>query len=79
VTDRGARVDAEHLGYASMDVVSGAGHDSVYVSRGTPASMIFIPCRQGMSHNEAEYASPEDVAAGGDVLLGAVLELDSRS
>jgi len=70
----------ERLGYyASMEIVSGAGHDSVYVSRVAPASMIFIPCRGGLSHNEAEYASPEDVAAGGNVLLRAVLELDRGS
>jgi N-carbamoyl-L-amino-acid hydrolase len=73
------RRSAERLGYPALDIVSGAGHDSVYVSRVAPTAMIFIPCRDGLSHNEVEYASPEDVAAGGDVLLGAVLELDAES
>jgi beta-ureidopropionase / N-carbamoyl-L-amino-acid hydrolase len=40
--------------------------------------MIFIPCEQGISHNELEYASPGDVAAGANVLLHAVLEMDAR-
>lgn len=53
-------------------MVSGAGHDSVYVSRIAPAGMIFIPCRNGISHNEAEYASPEDIEAGLSVLYEAV-------
>jgi N-carbamoyl-L-amino-acid hydrolase len=57
--------------------VSGAGHDSVYVSRVAPTGMIFIPCRDGLSHNEAESVTPEDVAVGASVLLGAVLTLDA--
>lgn len=53
-------------------MVSGAGHDSVYISRVAPAGMIFIPCKDGISHNEAEYASPEDIEAGLSVLYEAV-------
>ena len=62
------------LGYANREVCSGAGHDSVYVSRVAPTSMIFVPCRNGLSHNEEEYASPEDLEAGCNVLLHAVLD-----
>jgi len=39
-----------------------------------PASMIFIPCEGGLSHNEAENAAPEDIEAGGNVLLHAMIE-----
>ena len=66
---------AESLGYSSMQMVSGAGHDSVYVSRVAPAGMIFIPCEEGLSHNEAENARKEDVEAGCNVLLHAMLEM----
>ena len=63
------------LGYAGKEMVSGAGHDSVYVSRIAPTSMIFIPCEGGLSHNEAENARREDVEAGCNVLLHAMLEM----
>jgi len=72
------RRGAEAGGYAHRDIVSGAGHDAVFVSDVAPTAMIFIPCEKGISHNEAEYASPEDVAAGTNVLLHATLELAGR-
>ncbi|APA16281.1 hypothetical protein sscle_16g110510 [Sclerotinia sclerotiorum 1980 UF-70] len=59
-----------------MRMVSGAGHDSVYTSRHAPTSMIFVPCRGGISHNPAEYCSPEDCGNGAQVLLGAMLRYD---
>ena len=65
---------AEKLGYSSMPTVSGAGHDAVHVARIAPAGMIFIPCKDGISHNEIEDAKPEHVAAGCNVLLHAMLE-----
>ncbi|MCK0744158.1 Zn-dependent hydrolase [Chromohalobacter nigrandesensis] len=72
--ERGA---LEHgLKYRRM--MSGAGHDAVYVSRVAPTAMIFIPCRDGISHNEAEYASPEHCAAGTQVLCDAILERANR-
>ena len=66
---------AESLGYSNMQMVSGAGHDSVYVSRVAPTSMIFIPCEGGLSHNEAENARKEDLEAGCNVLLHAMLQM----
>lgn len=66
---------AESLGYSNMQMVSGAGHDSVYVSRVAPTSMIFIPCEGGLSHNEAENARREDLEAGCNVLLHAMLQM----
>lgn len=67
------RVATESLGLPAMDIVSGAGHDAVYLSRVAPTSMIFIPCEDGLSHNELENATKEDVVAGANVLLHAVL------
>ena len=60
-------------GYSARRITSGAGHDSVYLSRVAPTSMIFIPCADGLSHNELESATQEDVVAGANVLLHAVL------
>lgn len=62
------------LAYSTMDVVSGAGHDAVYAARVAPAGMIFVPCKNGISHNEIEDAKPEHLAAGCNVLLHAMLE-----
>ena len=62
------------LGYDCMDVVSGAGHDAVYINRVAPSAMIFVPCKDGISHNEIEDAKPEHLAAGCNVLLHAMLE-----
>ena len=67
---------AELTGYSARDIVSGAGHDAAYVSRVAPAAMIFVPCRGGISHNEAEFSSKEQCAKGAQVLLQAVLDYD---
>ncbi len=61
------------LGYARRRIVSGAGHDSLYVARFAPTAMIFVACRDGLSHNEAEDARPTDLEAGANVLLQSVL------
>ena len=61
-------------GVGWRDIVSGAGHDAVYIARIAPAAMIFIPCEGGISHNEIENATREDCAAGAQVLLQAMLE-----
>jgi N-carbamoyl-L-amino-acid hydrolase len=58
------------------EIISGAGHDAVYVSRVAPTAMIFIPCKDGISHNEIESATPEHVGVGASVLLEAVLLRD---
>lgn len=65
---------AKKLGYSHMAAVSGAGHDAVYTARLAPSGMIFIPCKDGISHNEIEDAQPEHVTAGCNVLLHAMLE-----
>ncbi len=63
------------LGYSNMDVVSGAGHDAIYTARLAPSGMIFVPCKDGISHNEIEDAKPEHLEAGANVLLHAMLNL----
>ena len=67
------RAGAAHLGYRHMDIVSGAGHDAVHIAGVAPTAMIFVPCEGGISHNEIENAKPDDLAAGCNVLLQAVL------
>ncbi|MDE1179021.1 Zn-dependent hydrolase [Paraburkholderia sp.] len=61
------------LGYPNQRIVSGAGHDAINLAKYCPTAMIFIPCVDGLSHNEAEDALPEDVSRGADVLLHAML------
>ena len=68
------RATAE-LGYSSMEMVSGAGHDALYVAKVAPTSMIFVPCKDGVSHNEAEDVKSEDLEAGCNVLLHAMLRM----
>jgi N-carbamoyl-L-amino-acid hydrolase len=59
-------------------MISGAGYNACYASRVAPTTMTFVPCRGGISHNEAESTSFEECAAGAQVLLNAVLEYDRR-
>ena len=65
---------AEQAGYAHRDIVSGAGHDACFISRVAPTAMIFVPCKDGISHNETESATPEDLTAGCNVLLRVVMD-----
>jgi N-carbamoyl-L-amino-acid hydrolase len=67
------REAAGTLGCSHLDIVSGAGHDAVYIARVAPTAMIFVPCEGGISHNEIESATPADLAAGCNVLLHAAL------
>jgi N-carbamoyl-L-amino-acid hydrolase len=65
---------ASERGMSSRDIISGAGHDACNVAAVAPTAMIFIPCIDGISHNEDEDVKPEWVTAGAQVLLGAMLE-----
>ena len=69
---------AAKCGYAARKIVSGAGHDAAYVARVAPTTMIFVPCKDGLSHNEAESTSFDECGAGAQVLLEAVLDYDRR-
>lgn len=64
---------AAHLGYSSRDMVSGAGHDAIFIAPVIPSAMIFVPCQDGLSHNEAESITPADAEAGCQLLLAVVL------
>ena len=72
------RQAAARLGYSAREIVSGAGHDAVYVARHVPTAMIFTPCKDGLSHNEAESIEPEQAEAGGQVLFQAVVARANR-
>ena len=67
------RQAAVDLGYSHCDIVSGAGHDACYISRVAPTAMVFVPCKDGISHNELEDAKQEHLTAGCNVLFQAVL------
>lgn len=69
------RSAAELVGGGHRDLISGAGHDACYLAGICPTAMVFIPCRDGISHNPAEWSSPEWCEAGANVLLQAMLQL----
>ena len=73
------RAGSKALGYSHRDIVSGAAHDAVYMARVAPTAMVFVPCEGGISHNELESARAEDLAAGCNVLLQAVLARAGRA
>jgi N-carbamoyl-L-amino-acid hydrolase len=73
------RQAAAKLGFPARDIICGAGHDAVYVARRVPAAMIFTPCKDGLSHNEAESILPEEAAQGCQVLFEAVLARANRA
>ena len=68
------RQGAQACDYSMREIISGAGHDACFVANVAPTGMIFIPCVDGISHNEIEDAKPEWVTAGADVLLHAILD-----
>jgi len=69
------RKAAGDLGLSHCDIVSGAGHDAVYMQRVAPTAMVFTPCIDGISHNESENIKPEWATNGANVLLRAALDL----
>jgi N-carbamoyl-L-amino-acid hydrolase len=72
------RAAARALGYCSLDMPSGAGHDAMYLARMCPTAMVFVPCLRGISHNETESATPGDLAAGTRVLAQTLVTLADR-
>ena len=68
---------ARTLGLSAKDIASGAGHDAAFLAAICPMAMIFIPCLEGKSHTPEEYSTPEQVAAGANVLLETVRRLDA--
>jgi beta-ureidopropionase / N-carbamoyl-L-amino-acid hydrolase len=74
---KAVRSAAVKCGVDHMDIVSGTGHDAVNVARVIPTAMIFVPCRGGISHNEAEFAEPAHITTGANVLLHAAVSVAS--
>ncbi|MDH5355462.1 MAG: Zn-dependent hydrolase [Gammaproteobacteria bacterium] len=68
------RAGIQTHGYSSREIVSGAGHDACYLAGVAPTSMVFIPCIDGISHNEIEDVKPEWITAGANVVLSAMLQ-----
>jgi N-carbamoyl-L-amino-acid hydrolase len=69
---------ADAHGYPKMRIYSGAGHDARYMHTMCPTGMVFVPCERGLSHNEAENAEPEHLAAGTQVICDVLLEMAER-
>jgi N-carbamoyl-L-amino-acid hydrolase len=69
------RVAADAVAVPALDITSAAGHDARYLHQVCPAGMIFVPCHKGISHNPAESATADDLAAGAKVLTAALLTL----
>lgn len=72
------RAAAAGFGFSHRDIVSGAGHDAVYVAGKVPTAMVFIPCEDGISHNEVENIAPADGARGAAVLFEALVATAGR-
>jgi len=66
---------AKMLGYSHRRITSGAGHDACNLATVVPAAMVFVPCKDGVSHNELEDATQLDCTAGANVLMHTVLAL----
>lgn len=71
------RKSCQFFGLSHMGLYSMAGHDAAHMAEVTPAGMIFIPCRDGISHRPDEWTEPSSIIKGAQVLLGALLLLDS--
>jgi beta-ureidopropionase / N-carbamoyl-L-amino-acid hydrolase len=67
---------ARGLGFSTLSLPSGAGHDAQEIAPLAPMGMIFVPSRDGISHSAEEYSTPEDITNGADVLLATLLALD---
>jgi N-carbamoyl-L-amino-acid hydrolase len=72
------RAAAKTIGLRSMDLPSAAGHDARYLHYVCPTGMIFVPCKDGISHNEAESATPGDLYDGARVLAETLVVLAGR-
>ena len=66
------------LGYSNQKINSGAGHDAQFAAYMLPTTMVFVPSKDGHSHCEPEYTSPEQCTQGASVLLNAVLKCDAK-
>jgi beta-ureidopropionase / N-carbamoyl-L-amino-acid hydrolase len=70
---------ADAIGIAHQDIYSAAGHDARQLHDVCPTGMLFVPCRDGVSHNPAEWAEPSDLTAGARVLADTVWHLANET
>ncbi|MDC7247919.1 MAG: M20/M25/M40 family metallo-hydrolase, partial [Sphaerochaetaceae bacterium] len=71
-----AKEAAEEVDSSHMVVHSGAGHDAQFAAYMIPTTMLFVQSKDGLSHCEPEYSTPEQCTEGATVLLNAVLKAD---
>ena len=69
---------AEELGIKHQYIHSGAGHDAQFAAYMLPTTMIFVQSKDGLSHCEPEYSTPEHCTDGATVMLNAVLKADAE-
>ncbi len=74
IRDTIAKITRE-LGYDAMEIASGAGHDARYLHYFCPSGMIFVPCKDGISHHPSESVEPPDALAATNVLAHTLLQL----
>ncbi|AZS49887.1 Zn-dependent hydrolase [Entomomonas moraniae] len=70
--------EAEAAGLNSKRMPSGAGHDAQILKEMCPTAMIFVPCKDGLSHNVKEFTEPDDLEAGANILLSVILKRANR-
>ncbi|MGE0065731.1 MAG: Zn-dependent hydrolase [Solirubrobacterales bacterium] len=70
---------AGQAGVRHMTMRSGSCHDSMHIARNVPGAMVFVPCRDGISHSPLEHAETADAALGVEIMLNALLSLASGS
>lgn len=70
--------EAKSQGFSYKKMPSGAGHDAQFMAGVCPAGMIFVPCKDGISHNITEYSKPEDLVNGANILLNAAYQRAMR-
>ena len=69
----------QSVGVDYMTMPSGAGHDAMHWADVVPTGMIFIPCREGISHNPAEFADMDDIVTGAKILDTVLRKLSLES
>jgi acetylornithine deacetylase/succinyl-diaminopimelate desuccinylase-like protein len=69
---------ARGSGQPHLTMHSGAAHDTMFVASRVPAGMIFVPCKDGLSHVPEEDADPADAAVGAEVMVNAIGALTGR-
>ena len=70
--------EVSSLGYRSICMDSGAGHDAMVMAEHAPTGMIFVPSKNGISHTQEEWTDYEDIQKGAEVLFNTVIALNNN-